>query len=75
MSLIKKSELKQIAKENAKAKLDDLNKQLMKLRSQVAMKTLPENPGKIRLIRRTIAKILTKVNSQKLRGGEQKKKA
>ena len=37
----------------------ELKKELIKLRSQVAMGTSIENPGRIRSIRRTLAMIIT----------------
>ncbi len=37
----------------------DMKKELMKLRSQVATKTVPEKPARIKEIRRNIARILT----------------
>lgn len=40
-------------------RLSELNKELMKLRSQVASGTVPKNPGRIRVIRKTIARIHT----------------
>ena len=40
-------------------KLNELRKELIKINSQVSMGTLPENPGRIKEIRRTIARILT----------------
>ena len=40
-------------------KLTELRKELMKFNSQIAVGTVPKNPGKIEDIKRTIAKILT----------------
>ena len=45
-------------------RLSELNKDLMKLRSQVASGTVPKNPGRIRVIRKTIARIHT-INSMR----------
>ncbi len=45
-------------------KLVELKKELMKINSQVATGTIPKNPGKIRVIKRTIARILT-IKNQK----------
>ena len=45
-------------------RLSELNKELMKLRSQVASGTVPKNPGRIRVIRKTIARIHT-INSMR----------
>jgi len=64
MSILKKSELKQASKENLNNKLEELKKELMRLNAQVSTGTPPENPGKIRLIKRTIAKILTQLNKK-----------
>lgn len=64
MSILKKSELKQASKENLKNKLEELRKELMRLSAQVSTGTPPENPGKIKLIKKTIAKILTKINEK-----------
>ncbi|MBU1245587.1 MAG: 50S ribosomal protein L29 [Nanoarchaeota archaeon] len=57
MAIIKKTELKQLNKQVAGEKLNDLRKELMKANSQIAMGTLPENPGRIREIKRTITKL------------------
>jgi len=43
-----------------------LNKELIKLNAQVATGTRPENPGRIREIKRTIAKLLTKKNTKEV---------
>lgn len=64
MAILKKSELKQINKENLENKLNELRKELMRLNAQVSTGTPPENPGKIRIIKRTIAKILTRLNKK-----------
>jgi large subunit ribosomal protein L29 len=45
--------------EELKELLKELQAELMKLRSQVAAGTRPENPGRIRAIRRDIARIKT----------------
>jgi len=40
-------------------KLEELKKELLRLKTQIASKTVPENPGKIRSIKKTIARIYT----------------
>ena len=45
-------------------KLIELSKELMKINAQIAMGTIPENPGKIKEMRRTIARIKT-IQNQK----------
>jgi len=71
MTLIKKSELKNLSKEEMKNKMFELKKELMKLRAQVSRGTPPENPGKIRSLKRNIARILT-LQKQKLETGGKK---
>ncbi len=66
MALIKKNELKIMKETELKTKLIDLRKELMRYNSQVATKTTPENPGRIRLIKKTIAKIYTQLNQRKM---------
>jgi len=41
------------------SKILELKKELMKTNSQIATGTVPKNPGKIKEMKRTIAKILT----------------
>ncbi len=42
----------------------ELKKELMKINSQIAIGTLPKNPGKIKDMKRTIARILTIKNEK-----------
>jgi len=69
MVALKKNELKNINKAEAKNKISELKKELMKLKSQVARGTPPENPGKIRALKRNIARMLTKINNKTEAGG------
>ena len=48
-----------------KNKMAELKKELMKLKSQASTGTSPQNPGQIRLIKRTNARILTFLNQRK----------
>ena len=59
MSILKKSELKHITSEAIEERMKELNKELMKYDSQRAVGTAIENPGRIKEIRRSIAKLLT----------------
>ena len=62
---MKKKELKQMTKDQLKDKLVELRKDLMRLNTQRATKTVPENPGNIKNLRRTVAKILTFIKQKK----------
>ncbi len=71
MAIIKKSELKQIQK--IEDRLAELRKELMKFNSQRAVKTTIENPGKIKELKRSIAKLLTIQNQQRTKEVQVKK--
>ena len=53
-------------------KLIELKKELMKLNSQIAIGTVPKSPGKVKEIKRTIAKILS-INNEKTTNKKQQK--
>ena len=65
MSLIKKNEFKQMNEQQLQGKLIELEKELMKLNGQRAMHTAIENPGRVKLIRKTRARIYTRLNEVK----------
>ena len=69
MAIIKLNEIKQMNEKALEDKLNELRNELISINAQVAMGTLPENPGKIKEIKRTVAKILT---IKKLKEGEDK---
>lgn len=62
MSIIKKNELKNLSTGAINERISELNKELMKLNTQRAVGTTIESPGKVKLLRRTIAKLLTVQN-------------
>ena len=61
MAIIRKNELKQMEPALMQERLDDLRKELIRYKSQLATGTPPENPGKIRAVKRTIAKLNTMI--------------
>lgn len=62
---MKIKELRKMDKAAMGSKIEELKKELMKLNAQVATGTVPENPGKIRLIKKTFARINTIMNEKK----------
>ena len=54
-------------------KVMELKKELIKINSQIAIGTVPKNPGKVKEIKRTIAKILT-IKKEKKQGKEEAKR-
>ncbi|MEM3154696.1 MAG: 50S ribosomal protein L29 [Candidatus Woesearchaeota archaeon] len=56
---MKIKELRALGETELKQKMDELRKELMKDNAQVATGTIPKNPGKLRLAKKTIARIHT----------------
>ena len=56
---MKIKELRAMPNEELKVKMAELERELVKDRAQVATGTAPKNPSKIRITKRTIAKIKT----------------
>lgn len=59
MAILRVRDIQKLTKKEKNQKMTELKKELMKLRSQMATGTAPESPGKIKAIKRTIARILT----------------
>lgn len=55
---LKPREIRAMSREERMKKLQELKLELMKLKTQAALGTI-DNPGRIRAIRKTIARILT----------------
>ncbi len=69
---MKISEIRALSPEERKKKLEELRTELIRLRLQAATGTL-DNPGKIRAIRKTIARILTVMREEELERQKGKK--
>lgn len=56
---MKIKDLRGLTESDLKAKLEELYKELMKENAQVATGTVPKNPGKLKVAKKTIARIRT----------------
>ena len=70
MAIIKKRQLKEMPNADLSNRLNELRLELVKEKSQIAVGGSPSNPGRVREIKKTIARILTE---QKRRGEKAKK--
>ena len=59
MAIIRKKELKQMNEAMANEKLLELKREMIRYNAQLSTGTPPENPGKLRAIKRTIARLNT----------------
>jgi len=74
MAILRASDVAKMPSNDRLAKITELRKELIKLKSQRATGANIESPGKIRAIKRTIARILTFETQQKLTGGKKQNK-
>ena len=73
MVKLNKKELVQMNKAELLEKKKELNKELMRVNTQIATGTLPESPGKAKQIKKIIARILTILkNKEKIKEVKEK---
>lgn len=56
---IKNNELRKMDEKGLNEKLIELRKELVKINAQVSTGTVPENPGNVKNVKKTVARILT----------------
>jgi len=66
---LKIKEIESMDVEELKTKLEELKKELIKHNAKIATGTNPKSPGQVRVIKKTVARILTVL---KTKGGEEK---
>lgn len=62
---MKVNEVRELSVSEAEAKLVELKTELAKEKALIVSGTRPESPGKVKKMRRTIARILTIINEKK----------
>ena len=66
MSKTNSKELRNMGREDIIVKLNDLQKDLIKERAQIAVGTTPKSPGQIKQIKKTIARIKQVLHENKI---------
>lgn len=61
---MKVKELRELGKEELKARLLELRKELIKYNAQIATGTIPKSPGQVKQTKKAIARILTLLKSK-----------
>jgi large subunit ribosomal protein L29 len=59
MAILHAKEIRKLKPDELNKRLGDLKKELMKISMQITQGTVPEKPGRVKEIRRTIARIET----------------
>lgn len=70
MSAVKLREIRSMSLPDARKQVADFRAELAKERAVVAGGTRPENPGKIKSLRRSVARLLTVINEKEKSGKE-----
>jgi large subunit ribosomal protein L29 len=64
MAVIKKNQMKEMTNEDMGKRLMELRLELAKDRAQIAVGGAPVNPGRVKEVRRTIARLLTQIKKK-----------
>lgn len=62
MAIIKKKQIKEMSHDDLVNRLSEMKLELSKDRGQIAIGGSPSNPGRVKEVKKTIAKILTEIN-------------
>ncbi len=65
LAIIKKKQLSQMSNADLTTRLGELRLELAKEKGQIAIGGTPSNPGRVRELKKTIAKVLTKISQKK----------
>ncbi|HDJ21921.1 MAG TPA: 50S ribosomal protein L29 [Candidatus Bathyarchaeota archaeon] len=64
MALLKMREIREMSREERLEKLQELRTELTKLKTMIKAGGAVENPGRVRALKRSIARILTSLNEE-----------
>ncbi|MDK2974233.1 MAG: large subunit ribosomal protein [Methanofollis sp.] len=67
MAIFRAHEVRQLSNVELDEQLEKLRIDLMQARGKVSAGGAPENPGHIRVVRRTIARIITEQNARRVK--------
>ena len=59
MAVLRKNEIKEMPEAELRSKMNELKQELMTERAKISSGGLPDNPGKIREIKKSVARIYT----------------
>ena len=65
MALLAKKELHAMGLDELRAKLNELRTELIKEQAQIGVGTTPKSPGRVKEMKKTIAKIIHRMEVQK----------
>ena len=65
MAILTKDEIRGMSIDDAQKKIVDIKKELIKENAQIATGTTPKSPGKVREMKKSVARLLTKINKEK----------
>ncbi len=66
MPILRMPEIREMSNEERRRRLDELRTELSRMRTMIRAGGSVENPGRVRALHRTIAKILTVIREEEL---------
>lgn len=66
MPILRMSEIREMSPEERGRRLDELRTELSRMRTMISAGGSVENPGRVRALHRTIAKILTVIREEEI---------
>lgn len=67
MPILRMKEIREMPSEERTRRLDELRTELSKLRTMISAGGSVENPGRVRALRRTVAKMMTVMREEELK--------
>ncbi len=65
MSKLKAKDIRQMKEPEFESKMKELRKELVKINAQISTRTPPQNPGNVKQVKKTIARMLTILHEKK----------
>ena len=69
---VKNNELRKLSEKQLDEKIIELRKELIKINAQISTGTVPENPGNVKNVKKTIARIFTIQTEKKMEADKTK---
>ena len=68
MAIVKRKGLRELSDEDLRKRLKELKLEQVKDRAQISIGAAPQNPGRVREVRKTIARLKTEIRRRYLTG-------
>jgi large subunit ribosomal protein L29 len=67
MAIMRNDEIRKLGDGELQKKMTEINRELMKVRTKISSKMTPDNPGHVREMKKTIARLKTEMRQRQRR--------